>query len=721
MGIRKKLLTLTASILAVASSISPVFAKTNVYEDYDTTRKGSITLYKYINNDGVSIESTGTSLGDTSDTQLEAVQEATGNYHMLPEEGVSFMYYKIGVYTQIDDPESGKSGMYIKDLDDGFKTLLTQYGVSLEAALDNAYDLADITDALTALCKATSDTATGEEGARAYVKASGSSFESATNIYGKTVASDLEVGLYLIAEVDWEHQSISKKDGYWSRNEGTTDAGEGSEYADIVSPSSPFLVQIPMNNAVQMTSGGKTYEAGEGWIYDVTAYPKNGSLSIHKDIVVDEYSSTHNNGNDTSYVETLCDYAQTNYLNGTGSSEYEAGVDDDTKLDGENSGESLTHQIDVNMGDTVTQVISSDVPALVGEKLNKTYKITDRMTKGLVFSELKSVTLGTDVWNGANFALTKDTDYTLTVSDDLKSFTVELTSEGLAKLDNVSSASYLYILFDSVLTKDALIGTDTYSYTTNDGDTVDATNQDTAMLTYATDRTGEHDYYSNTPKVYTYELDLTKVLKEGIGHKSSDFDYSNVSYSVEGSYQDALNVDNSLNAEEKTYEDVKFIKESDGVYHIFDEVSEDANNAVTTIFANATDGTLVLKGLDSRDYRITERSTAEGYNLLAEPIYVRIVANEAANIKYEDGSLDHAYYWTGDEPVSLKKFDILNSDNGVHLYNGRAKIIVQNNGSNIFRTGGEGSYKYMLVGFGVMLVAGALYITLKRKEGLSND
>ena len=706
--LKQALVTGLMSASVVISMATPVFASQTVYEDYDETRKGSITLYKYVSNDGKSIESTGASLGANTGEQLEAIQQATGSYKMLPEQGVSFMYKHIGNYKQVSTDSTSKK--YVTDLDEAFIAVLNDYSISLTStSIDGKtmYSPDDVTDAMAKLCKATNDTATGEEAARAYVKNGGSNFNSTTNSYGKTVADNLDQGLYLIAEVDWEHQSIAKHDTYWARDNGTTDAGDGNEYADIVSPSSPFLAQIPMNNVVEMASGGKTYEAGEGWLYDITVYPKNGSLTIHKDIVVNSNDDgKDNNGLDTEDSETLCDYAQTNYANSNEDGEYEQGIDDDTQIDGDKTN-LLTHQIDVSIGDTVRQVISSDVPALIGEKLNKTYKITDRMTQGLSFTKLDKVSFGTGTWNDTNNSLlTEGTDYTLTVADDSKSFTVDLTAEGLAKLDSIDSASYIYVEFDSVLTNQAMIGTDTYEYTTNDGETVDATNQNTAMLTYATDRTSEHDYYSNTCKVYTYEMDITKSIPK---LKDTE-DYSAVSFTMTGSVLEDGN-------DSETTEDIVFVKESDGVYHIYDAVS-DAGVETTNIVNCAADGTLSIKGVDARNYVLTETSTVAGYQLLAEPLTLRIEGHKQVDgydRYYENGAVDHAYVWTGEEPLKLTKYEIATDGAKAKLTTGRVPFLITNEGWTILRTGGTGSIALRIAGGAILSLAICIYTLVSEK------
>lgn len=708
--IKQALATGLMSASAFASMVTPVFASQTIYEDYDETRKGSITLYKYVSNDGKSIESTGSSLAANTGEQLGAVQEATGSYKMLPEEGVSFMYKHIGNYKQVSTNSTSKK--YITDLDEAFVTVLNNYSISLTSTTIDGkvmYAPDDVTNAMSKLCQATNTTATGEEAARAYVKDGGTNFNSTTNSYGKTVAEGLDQGLYLIAEVDWEHQSIAKHDTYWSRTEGTVDTGDGSEYADIVSPSSPFLAQIPMNNVVKMTSGGKTYKAGEGWLYDITVYPKNGSLTVHKDIIVNSTEDgKDNDGLDTKDTETLCEYAQTNYANSNQYGEYDSGSDDDTQIDGDKTG-LLTHQIDVSIGDTVRQVISSDVPALIGEKLNKTYKITDRMTQGLSFTQLDKVSLGTGTWNDeSNTILIKDTDYTLSVADDSKSFTVEVTTTGLAKLDAINSASYLYVEFDSVLTNQAMIGTDTYQYTTNDGDTVDATNQNTAMLTYATDRTSEHDYYSNTCKVYTYEMDITKSIPK----LKDDEDYSAVSFTMTANILEDNN-------DVETTENVVFVKENEGIYHVYDAISD--ANAITTNTVNcAADGTLSIKGVDARDYVLTETSTVAGYQLLAEPLTIRIEGHkqvEGYDRYYETGAVDHAYVWSGEEPFKLANYDIAVEGAKARLETGRVPFLITNEGWTILRTGGNGTIALKIAGGTVFGLALCIYLVKKKKEG----
>lgn len=689
-----------ALFVASSSLVSPTSVLANtprpnetVYRDYDENRTGSLTLYKYVSNDGKSIESTGQSLGANSGEQLEAIQNATGSYKMLPEKGVSFAYKKVADYRQINSDSKAK--WYITNVDQGFLDLFNQYGVAVTADSNGNYDSTKMMQSLSALEKAPGTAETGETALREYTKNSGTVFTDKTNNYGKTKVDGLPVGLYLVSEIDWEHQSIAKHDTYWARLDGTEDAGDGSSYADIVSPSSPFLVQLPI-----MASNG------DGWIYDVTAYPKNGTLTVHKDIIVNQPGDgKDNDGLDTYKTETLCDFAQINYANSNQYGEYDQGFDDDTQIDG-NKTPFLTHQIDVSFGDTVRQVISSDVPALIGEKFNKKYAVTDRMTQGLTFTQIDKVSVGTGLWNDRNnHVLTEGTDYTLTVAGDKKSFTVDLTDQGLAYLDGIGSAAYFYVEFDSVLNKDAMVGTDTYKYTTADGNTVDATNQNTAMLTYRTDRTAEHDYYSNTCRVYTYELDLTKMIP----NMPNGMDYTSVGFTMTGSTADGGT------------ENLQFIKDGEGQYHIYDQYTEAGTTPETTVYCSA-DGKLAIKGVDARDYVITEVSTVKGKQLLAEPLTVRLEGHKQVDgysRYFENGVLDHAYAWSGEEPLKLTNYDIANTAS-VQLKTGRAPFLITNESFSMLRTGGNGNIIATAVGI-TAIAAFGVCLALKKKRDMVSE
>ncbi len=685
----------------------PVYADgETVSKEFDATIPGSITIYKYVNNDGSWFDGNGQELNPDEYDQTDAVQGETGNYRMLPEQGVEFSYLKIADAVTITEDDN--AGFYFDNLDAGFLEIIkTDYGIELQPddkyTEEDYYAPYDVTEAMLELIKqpANSNTEhTGETTIREYVKEHGTQFAEATDEFGRTAVENLPVGLYLVSEINWEHQAISKHDTYWERvdvENGTTEGGDGSEYSDIASPSSPFLVQIPITNIDEITTGGVTYEAGTVWQYDVTAYPKNGTINIHKDIITNDHADNPVDGLDTVDTETLCDYEKQN------------SVDGGTPVDGVNKS-GLTHQIDANIGDTISQVISVDVPVLEEGKNIDKFSVTDRMTKGLEFSRIVSLSYGPYAWNDERNTTVPSGYYSLSVAGGKKEFTVNVTNFNLFNRDE---QCYFYIEFESILTPDAVIGTDTADHVTDQGETISANNQNTARLDFSTDHTSEHSYYSNTPKVYTYEIDINKTFTN-----DENVNYTDVTYTVIADTATDI-------------ESVIWTKEAPGIYHVYDEAADgeydpDADTletkdskTVTKYISPDSNGKLQLKGVDARTYEFMEVKTSEGSSLLAEPFSIRLVANKPEDeyeVKYEDGTLNHAYVWSGAEPDNLDDYDLLNTSVASRLEQGRAEITVLNDtGITLLRTGGKGSLVFIIVG-GAAVLAGVVYLVVRNKE-----
>ena len=846
--------TALALLMMVPTSVSAQTERTAPV--IDRTKTGSITLYKYLDNNGKTVDADGVSLATSKEDMLGAVRQTVGDNDIMPEAGVKFKAVKVADIEQVtEDTHVGginTTGTYYTNIDQGFFDIMNKYlgednaltaststvitdgrGDDTTSNVDDHYESDELNEKIQTVNRAAaladgSDSVTGEVALNRYLRQSANAISfDATDEYGYTSIDNLELGLYLICEVDWEHSALSKHDTYWeyvkdgnddvltgdqgdTSDAGTEDSGlqaggkdaGGSQYADIASPSSPFLLSVPMTNLTEIDVDGTTYQAGTAWQYDIVAYPKNATINIHKDIVTNEYAGntnsgnddtglTGNDGNDVSSEKTTCNMVQTNYLpNGTS-------VD---------KGTGLVHQIDANIGDIVTQVISADVPRLTDDidneqteansvtktrKHNKTYVITDRMTKGLKLIDNTSfkVTLTTGAWNDYTDhtqTFIEGEDYELVIADDKQSYTLTVTAQGLAKMDDIESASYFYIKYDCEVTKDALIGTDTYGnqrivvkdsasneQTLKDGDLADelvinpektdtsydvtydetksdgatdqhpeATNQNTAYLTYATDRTMEHDYYSNTTKVFTYELDLTKVFTDGTAgyvsknatnedKTSASFDYSAVKFTVSGSVK--AGSEDYVEAGNSEWEDMIFIRTGDGTYRVWDKrtdggdwdadtdtLDQAADEKLITKYVtpNSKTGLLTILGVDARTYEFVEVATAKGRNLMAAPFYVELVAPVKTGKTLEDGSIEHAYVWSGNKPTDLANYDLASYQTTLaRLNEGRAPFTVQNNEViKVLKAGGEGSYVWYIAGAGLISAALILVFIKKRKE-----
>ena len=344
-------------------------------------------------------------------------------------------------------------------------------------------------------------------------------------------------------------------------------------------------------------------------------------------------------------------------------------VDDD--------GETLRETADYEIGETVHQIIAPSIP-VVGTGENKGYEkyvVTDEMEKGLSVSEVTSVKLGpwvadpTSTAAFSNFTkLTKGTDYAVFKNDGTdeltsnnasgtKKFRVELLPDGLAKLKGLNQCGQLVVFFDAVVTGEADAGNG-------------SPNVNTPTLTAKQTGGPAVTFTGNSPAVYTYRLNIDKV---GVS------DYSKVSFSVSrGDTQ------------------LQFIKESDGVYHLFDHDTDNVGNAKTAVIPDSG-GHLALKGLDSDTYKITEQSTQSGRELLKSAFEVTLTGKNPVN-----GELQEARLSVGTMSTTLT------------IEQGTASMQVQNRSALVLRTGGSG---VVLIYIGAIGLFGIALVLTVMKAG----
>ncbi len=307
-----------------------------------------------------------------------------------------------------------------------------------------------------------------------------------------------------------------------------------------VVPGSPFLVILPQPNIMEMQIEDTTFAPGEIWLYDVTVYPKSRSVSIDKVIVPD---------------------------------------DDGSRKD------QYTNNTTACIGDTVSFLITSDIPKLPSDTRNRKYIISDELSKGLSFIGPVSISLGET--ESTAEALTEKSNFKVNLarSDSGETLLVTFTKKGLARLGRVESASHVYMRYSAMLNPDA--------------DIEDSGNTNIAQLTYGTDRSD--DLYLTSPpvSVHTYQLNLKKIFTPAEEH------FGKVKFSVS-------------NDKGKLY----FVKESDGIYHV--SCPDEESSETTAISPNDISGLLTIKGLANDTYKITEEETLPDYSLFAEPIIVTI-------------------------------------------------------------------------------------------------
>ena len=430
---------LLAAVLALAGFCTEAAAEPSVI---DPERPASLTICKLRDNDAQITTGTG---------YLQDVNE-------VPMEGIGFTIVKLADIVSVTDGGGAATGF--SGVDAGFLSLLSENGIEVrreESQGETWYTPEALSDALLAMNRV-GGTVPGEVQINDFVRGHGAAVGlPVTDSAGMTSVSGLPQGLYLAAETD-----VS---GYVSGN----DSGEA-----VYSPTSPFLVSLPMTGRVSSDDG----EAGAFWQYDVTVYPKNQTVTIPKYIVQ------------------------------------------------EKDGDTLQQSEDLEIGEVVRQVIAPSAPAveptitdLSGntsrDRLYESYRIRDTMQAGLSLvsgADEITVLLGGKIpapeklsdFDGFE-TLVPGTDYTAVIGEDRRSFEVIFQQAGLDRLNAVSGESQAVVVFDCVLDGTA----------SSKAGTAEAVRNQPELI-WKNANTAEHSVKGNQPGVYTYRIIMHKEgLKDG--------------------------------------------------------------------------------------------------------------------------------------------------------------------------------------------------------------
>ena len=539
-----------------------------------------------------------------------------------PMAGIVFSVLRIGEITAVND--SGTMVTCFTGMDSGFLELLAANAISIGSKTVGetvCYSADDVSEALLAINRKSGSTP-GEVQVRDYVKQHAATVVlPKTDASGKAAASGLPLGLYLVAETD--------ASGYTPDPADPDTAAVGSD--EVVSnPASPFLVSLPMTN---QAAGGDA-QAGTAWQYEVTVYPKDQTIHIPKFIVR------------------------------------------------EKDGDTLQQAEDLEIGETVKQVIAPSVPAveptIVDEEGHKTidrkyevYRIRDTMQEGLrLQSSAKQIVvrLGSRIANPEKLSafdsfatLQMGTDYTVTIAKDRRSFVIEFLDAGLERLNALQACGQVAVIFDSVLDAKASPKAGTAEAVTNQPE-----------LTWKNANATEASITGNQPGVYTYRLELRKKgLTDG----------SKASFGIT-----------------RGGKPLSFAKEKEGVYHLWDNAG-DTGTPEESIRPSAA-GVLEIRGLDADSYVFTELSTEPGHELLKTPFTVALTAREPA-----DGTLAKAELRVNGKTSALP---IDPADRGC------AAFTIENYPALVLRTGGPGLHAFEAAGLAMLALGLAI---ARRRRG----
>ena len=442
----------------------------------------------------------GNRAGDTDNKSDLGNGEASYGYAI---KGVEFSYVKIANIVQFSESTAdGRTDNHVEVLygidkvkgADFLKALGLENGAERYANADQLdstkyfYQSDVLIDALAAGLEANSTTV--KNALEKYMAANGGVKMAPTDAYGKTQATDLELGLYLVVETAVPEM--------------------------VVSTTNPFLVSVPMTSV----DGTNANDGGTRWIYDICLFPKNltGIPSLEKTLK-ESAADTGKNQGSTSDIND--GYAHT----GTASA-----------------------------GDVIDYQIISTLPSISSESTYLTcYTFVDTLSSGLSYNK-NDVVLEFFTDEACTDLVTtwKEADGYFTVKyidadNGAHVMTIEMTSRGLAEI-NSSKAVYPGASMVNSGFSDCTLRI-TYAATMDsDATTVfgDKGNPNDVVLTWKRSNSSYYDTLVDDAHVYTYGIELTKLFSDGKGN------FANVEFIIHND-TDNYFVKAELNEEEGIY------------------------------------------------------------------------------------------------------------------------------------------------------------------------
>lgn len=340
------------------------------------------------------------------------------------------------------------------------------------------------------------------------------------------------------------------------------------------------------------------------------------------------------------------------------------------------------------VGDTVTFKLTSKVPLTVGYlNTDKPYQfqMTDTMSKGLTFSSVTSVKIGSKTLNAANDTATADADhYKLITTDKQKYNAADTESMATTLLFDLSNAVYaagqnaanskadakaadtITITYTAILNKDAIHAQN-------------GANPNRVDLDYSHNPADNSKHHVPGPevKVYTYDFGFTKVKADG----------------------------------QTSLDGAKFTIKKGDQYLKFDETTGLWKNGTADDKFTGVDGKFEFKGLGEGTYDIEETDVPKGY-LSTTRAKFRVVIT--ATNKDKDGNVsDNAYtvkFVNGNEGFNM--LTNLKTDNTAD--NGGAKVKNITSITQLPLTGATGIAIFGVMA--VMVIGAGLAIGAKRRS-----
>ena len=713
----KRIITLCLALALCLSCAPAVFAAEVADATIDMSREGSLTVYKYdltnAEKDGVwdsSYVSTGVMdqsgvvdvlggkrTGDTDNKSDLGNGEASYGYAI---KGVEFSYVKIAEIVQFS--ESTADGIIHNHVEvlygidkvkggDFLKALGLENGAERYANADQLdstkyfYQSDVLIDALAAGLEANSTTV--KNALEKYMAANGGVKMAPTDAYGKTQATDLELGLYLVVETAVPEM--------------------------VVSTTNPFLVSVPMTSI----DGTNATDGGTRWIYDITLFPKNltGIPSLEKTLR-EQVADTGKNGGSTTDI-----------------------------TDG------FAHTGTASAGDVIDYQIISTLPSITSESTYLTcYTFVDTLSSGLSYNkndvvlEFFTDEACTDLvttWKEADGYFTvKYTD----ADNGAHVMTIEMTFRGLAEINGSKAvypgASMVNSGFSDCTLRITYVATMDSDATTVFGDDG---NPNVVVLTWKRSNSSYYDTLVDDAHVYTYGIELTKLFSDGKGN------FANVEFIIHND-TDNYFVKAELNEEEGIYYVVDHVeneadathfvpeipmptpKAGDNQYKIIVKGLEDDTYTITEVRTDngytllKEDIEVVISQVESTVLCDIYKSDVVGL-IQNDPRFAEEIIAEAKAKGYikTDGKLADVlnnmplkqlahYLLTASATVDGNAVNMLEDDGSVNAH--APLSVVNTHGFDLPETGDNGTMMFTVFGILIMAGAAAVIVLASRKK-----
>ena len=343
---------------------------------------------------------------------------------------------------------------------------------------------------------------------------------------------------------------------------------------NVTYTTNPWFVQLP-----------STDSNGDDWFYDVICYPKNetGNPTLDKRV----RNNPDQDNVTTANADRLADFTSAR-------NEYR-----------------YQSTVTASKAETLDYQFISKLPHITSSTTYlSTYTFNDTMAKGMTYGkdaviaiyENKDAADSTNVNNvnkSGALAVWKSSDtdpkFTATYgkSGDDSTMKIEMTKAGLSELNKKYSDKYIVAYYTAKVNTDdsVVLG--------------DKGNPNDVSLTWKRTSTNYYDILKDKCIVYSYGYDLTKKFSDSKG------DPTKVKFVVQNKTDNYYLVARADRA---------------GVYQV---TGKSATEADATQFSPASDGKLVINGIEADEYGFTETHSDAGYSLLKKEVIVKITETKA--------------------------------------------------------------------------------------------